>query len=78
MKIELEKSSGRAKCRARDCKKLPEYITDKGRIKVNTTCVAITMDSAAGWNTSYYCRDCVDKLYEDIKKILNPKLWVFH
>jgi hypothetical protein len=78
MKIELEKSSGRAKCRSRTCKKKPEYISENGRIKAGTTCVAITMDSAAGWNTSYYCRDCVDQLYEDIRKILNPKLWVFH
>ena len=78
MKIELEKSSGRAKCRAFNCKELPEYISEGGRIKSGTTCVAITMDSAGGYNTSYYCRDCIDKLYDDIRKILNPKLWVFH
>ena len=71
MRIELIKASGRALCRSEECKKLPEYVTEKGRIKTDTTCVAITMGSAAGWNTSYYCRDCVDKLYLDIKKILN-------
>lgn len=78
MKIVLEKSSGRAKCRARTCKKLELYISESGRIKKDSTCAAITMDSAAGWNTSYYCRDCIDTLYNDIKKILNPALWAFH
>lgn len=78
MKIDLEKASGRAKCRNRSCQKKPEYISANGRIKSGTTCAAITMDSAAGFNTSYYCRECIEIIYEDIKKILNPKLWVFH
>jgi hypothetical protein len=77
MKIQLIKASGRAICRSRTCKQLPEYISEKGRIKIDTTCAAITMDSAAGYNTSYYCRDCIDQLYLDIKKILNPALWSF-
>lgn len=78
MKIKLKKSTGRAKCRSQACLKKSEYINDKGRIKKDTTCVAITMQSSAGRNTSYYCRDCIDKLYDDIRKILNPNLWVFH
>lgn len=78
MKIELEKASGKAICRSKTCQKKPEYISENGRIKSQTTCVAITMQSAAGWNTSYYCRDCVEVLYGDIKKVLNPALWVFH
>ena len=78
MKITLIKSSGRCLCRNSTCEKKTEYITKSGRIKKDTTCAAIDMDSAAGYNTSYYCRDCIDKIYDDIKKILNPKLWVFH
>ena len=78
MKIILEKSSGRAICRYYGCKKNPLYIGKSGRILKDTICAAITMDSAAGHNTSYYCRECVDKLYVDIKTILNPQLWVFH
>lgn len=78
MRIALEKASGRAKCRNNSCKKKEEYISANGRIKSETTCAAITMDSAAGFNTSYYCRDCIEVIYEDIKKILNPKLWIFH
>ena len=78
MRIELEKSSGRAKCRNSKCKKNTKFISEAGRILKDTTCVAITMDSAAGYNTSYYCRECVDEIYDDIRKILNPKLWSFH
>ncbi len=77
MKITLEKSTGRAKCRSSSCKKMTIYISGSDRIKVGTTCAAITMDSAAGVNTSYYCRDCIDQLYLDIKAILNPALWKF-
>jgi hypothetical protein len=78
MKIALEKSSGKSKCRNKDCKKKPDFISDTGRIKSQTTCVAMTMESAAGFNTSYYCRDCIEQLYSDLKKVLNPALWVFH
>jgi len=78
MKIELEKSSGRAKCRNRACKKNPDYIAESGRIKSGSTCIAITMDSAAGWNTSYYCRECVDEIYLKMKTLLNPALWIFN
>jgi hypothetical protein len=78
MKISLEKASGRAYCRGAECKSDPKFISDSLRIKSGTTCVAISMSSAGGYNTSYYCRDCVDKLYEDMKKILNPALWIFH
>lgn len=78
MRIKLEKSSGRALCRNKTCKRNPEYISEAGRIKSGTTCVAITMDSAAGFNTSFYCRECVDELYQELKKVLNPALWSFH
>ena len=75
MKIKLEKTSGRAKCRNLKCKHNPDYISQAGRIKTGTQCVAITMDSAAGWNTSYYCRDCVEEMYLLLKTYLNPSYW---
>lgn len=78
MKIELEKASGKSKCRYDGCKCKPEYINDKGCIKENTTCAVITMKTAKGNATSYYCRDCIELLYVDIKMMLNPQLWVFH
>jgi hypothetical protein len=78
MRLGLEKASGRAKCRHEQCQRKTEYINEKGRIKSGTTCVWISTEGAGGWHTSYYCRDCVDKIYEEMKKILNPKLWIFH
>ena len=77
MKIELEKSSCRAICRNHLCKQNPDYINEGGRIKSGTTCAVIRMWSAAGWNRSFYCRECIDQIYFDMKKILNPKLWSF-
>jgi len=78
MKIGLEKASGKSKCRYHTCLNKDDYINDKGRIKKGTVCAAITTDGAAGYHTSYYCRDCIEKIYTDIKKILNPALWAFH
>lgn len=77
MIISLDKSSGKSLCRSRVCDGNPLYINDKGRIKKDTICVVIKMDSAAGTNTSYYCRGCIDKLYIQLKAILNPNLWIF-
>ena len=77
MKIGLEKASGKSKCRYRGCKQKPEFISEKGRIKKDTTCVWIAIDSASGGAVGYYCRDCVDQIYQEMKKILNPQLWVF-
>jgi hypothetical protein len=77
MKIELEKSSGRAICRNLSCKSNPDYINEGGRIKSGTTCAVIGMSSAAGWNRSFYCRECIDAIYLDLKMKLNPALWVF-
>jgi hypothetical protein len=77
MRIELEKSSGRAICRNQTCKSNPLYIKD-GRIKSGTTCAVIGMSSAGGWNRSFYCRECIDEIYLDLKTKLNPALWIFH
>jgi hypothetical protein len=77
MKIEIEKSSGRSKCRNRSCKNLPEFISGSGRIKSGSACIAITMESASGFNTSYYCRDCIEQIYLQLKAKLNPIYWSF-
>jgi hypothetical protein len=77
MRIEVEKSSGRSKCRNRTCKKLPEYINSSGRIKNGSTCISIRMESAAGFNTSYYCRDCIEEIHLTLKAKLNPIYWNF-
>ena len=76
MKIGIEKASGRAVCRHHQCKGKPEYI-EKGRIKKGATCAVISTGAADGWHASYYCRDCIDIIFQDMKTILNPKLWIF-
>lgn len=76
MKLVLEKASGRSRCRGFSCKQSPQFVSDTGRIKKDTTCVAISIASASGYTVSYFCRDCIDQLYLDMKKILNPQLWV--
>lgn len=78
MHIELKKASGKSICRNGKCKKLPQYISAKGRILKDTTCVVISISGASGWAEAYYCRDCVDQLYLELKTKLNPNLWVFH
>lgn len=76
MEIEIIKSSGRAMCRG-DCKMNPEYVDEKGNIKKGNSCAKITIWGAKGGASAFYCRDCIDTLYEDVRKILNPKLWLF-
>ena len=76
MRIKIIKATGKAKCRHEKCSENSEYIQN-GRIKKDTICAIISTDGASGWHTSCYCRDCIDMIYEDMKKILNPKLWIF-
>lgn len=77
MRIVLSKATGRAKCRHNNCENKPEYI-EKGRIKKGTTCVIVYQSGASGLFAAHYCRNCIDKIYEDMKKVLNPALWIFH
>lgn len=81
MKVELIKASGRTLCRGANCPQDPKYIIParygRGRIIKDTTCASITMDSAGGYNTSYLCRDCLENFHNQVREILNPKLWIF-
>lgn len=78
MEITLEKASGRSKCRYQGCCNNPEFISKSGRIKKDTVCARIMTQGPGGWHGSHYCRECIDKIYIDLKKILNPALWAFH
>lgn len=78
MKLGLEKASGRSKCRYHLCSNNPEFISDKGRIKKDTVCAWISTVGPGGAHTSHYCKGCIEKIYIDLKKILNPTLWAFH
>lgn len=77
MKITIIKASGRALCRGPRCEKKPEFVKDNGNIIKDSRCAKVSIWGAQGGSTAFYCRDCIDKLYEDVRKILNPKLWVF-
>lgn len=70
-------NSNRRKCRYLTCQSNPDFITPAGRIKSGTTCAAITTNDATGFHTAYYCRECIDKVYKDIKAVLNSDLWIF-
>jgi hypothetical protein len=78
--LEVDKS-GRKKCRYHECDKDPQYVGENGKIKKGTTCATITVYGAGGTEPGilgYYCRGCIDKIYAELKKILNSNLWVFH
>jgi len=77
MRIKIEKANNKAKCRGLKCKKLPEFINRKGRIRKDTSCAVVSIASAGGGATAFYCRDCIDQIYMDMKMALDPKLWIF-
>ena len=78
MIINIEKSTGRRICRYQNCLKNENYISKDGKIIKGVICASITIQSSSGLSTAYYCKDCINYLYSDIKKILNPNLWILH
>ena len=66
-------------CWGANCKKLPQYI-DNGAggqsfIKKDTIFLILTLVKGFESIKSYYCRDCIDVIYRDLKPILDHKLW---
>lgn len=78
MKINLERASGHAICRHDQCERKSEYINENGKIKKGTICAWLSIDTEHGKYDFCYCRNCIDKIYIETKKILNPNLWMFH
>jgi hypothetical protein len=81
MELKIISASGRAICRGEHCKGLPEFIIKLGvfrynnnRIRKDTQCLMITMWSAAGGTTAYYCSDCMNNIYVEMRSVLDPKL----
>lgn len=64
-------------CNHPECKHLPKYhdniIGNQFFIKIGTPYLSVLLKS----NIEYYCKDCIDKLYESLKPMLNSKLWLF-
>lgn len=77
MWIKIIKATSKAKCRGIKCKNLPEYINRNGRIRKDTNCAVISISASNGGATAFYCRDCVDQVYMDMRIALDPKLWIF-
>jgi hypothetical protein len=64
-------------CANPQCKNLIEYtynvIGHVYRIRRKTTCLVVSTQ----FGTEYYCRDCIDTLYRQLKPSLDSKLWIF-
>ena len=76
MRARLIKASGRAICRGRNCKYLPEFVKD-GKIVKGTNCAAITVSGSNGSSTGYYCEDCIEDVILNLKKELDLNLLAF-
>lgn len=66
------------RCAGINCKKLPEHMINilgsVYYIKADTTAVRVSLNG----REEYYCRGCIDDLYNMMKSKLDPKLWAFH
>ena len=59
--IEIVKSSGKCICRGNKC----NYRT---KIPKDNICLSIYTGSASGFNTSYYCKDCMLEIFDQFEK----------
>jgi len=78
LNIELQKMSRTGfHCANKKCKRLPEHTVNilgsVYYIRVDTTVALITM----GEYFEYYCRGCIDEVYQLLKSKLDVKLWSF-
>jgi hypothetical protein len=81
--IELQKMNiTGTHCANKNCKRLPEYMVNilgsVYYIRVDTTVAVISMGSSNhGLIVDYYCRGCIDEVYQLLKSKLDVKLWSF-
>jgi hypothetical protein len=65
-------------CANSNCKHSPEHMINilgnVWYIKVDTTAARLAIKH----NEEYYCRGCIDELYQMFKIKLDSKLWAFH
>lgn len=47
------------------------------RIKTNTVCAELTIEGYDRTLTVFYCRDCIDLIFKDLKLVFDSKLWAF-
>jgi hypothetical protein len=80
MKIEIIKAPLGEYCLHHACTRDKRYVSPKGRIKRNTTIAKLTIpfkSKSYPQRTVYYCRNCIEQILFDARKILDPKLWIF-
>ena len=75
-------------CDNDNCKHLPEY-TDYHKswfanapgpqwtIKEGSICAMVGMKGSWVSSANYYCRDCIDDIYQLIKSQMDTNLWAF-
>lgn len=79
IKLIVNESSGR-QCDYKDCKHLPKYfdqVLNTYFVKRGVTCLWVSLPSRDASAGELYCRDCLDRFYQEYKPILDSKLWVF-
>lgn len=66
-------------CAHPECKKNPKYMVNilgsVWYIRVDTTVAVVTV---GGSRAEYYCRECIDELFNEVRTKLDSKLWAFH
>ena len=80
MRISVIKIDSGRFCMHESCKKDPQYITPKGRIRKGTTVAVLSHKVNSAYNAEahfYYCRTCIDQLLFDCRMKLDSKLWIF-
>lgn len=79
MWLERTGQGPRRYCSHAQCEENPQYFLKtkkkgwrrKMKLGVTIACICIGQTTA-------YCPDCTDKIFSDMKKIFDRRLWVFH
>jgi hypothetical protein len=75
--IKVEVCACFARCCNTNCQRSSEYhytiLENSHWIKQGTVCARIQIEN----RVEYYCRDCIDEIYNLIKSKLDSKLWIF-
>ena len=75
--IKVEICNCFARCGNTNCQHSEKYhyviMQNSHWIKQGTICARIKIDNSI----EYYCRDCIDEIYNLIKSKLDSKLWIF-
>lgn len=71
-------SVSKDRCDNQDCVKDPRYIDSDNFLVENQTILQIEIYVTGGYDIAHYCQDCIEKLWDNVNKALNPKFRAFH